>query len=338
VDTTRTWNGEILLVSDPTDLTGSYETFDRRIDRPLRQTVDSLQAALEQCASRVHRFDDLTLFTQNIAQHRDSLVFPYWFGEKSRSRHGLVPAICEAAGLMFVGADAFSKIVSNDKELSKAICRQAGLSVPTSIIISNVNEIEYISMIPIPAVVKPNYEGTSLGISQDNLCWNIESIKSITQSLIQNLDQPVIIEEFIRGREFSACMMSNENGDIDIQIGTWKINGHSDFLDDRINSYDLKLPNEIPFQIEIITETIDKNFIDLLKKCFVSLGKVDLLRIDGRINEKGIVVIELTPDIYLGADGEFCQTFGYDESNYTYFVSRIINNCLKGYKAHMPVS
>ncbi|SRR5216684_8344375 len=335
--TGQPWNGTIVLVSDPVDASPITGPFDRRIDRPQPATVNALAQALKVCCDRLVIFSDLNTFTARIGQHAHSLVFPYWFGQVSRSRHALVPAICEANRVMFVGADAFVKVVCNDKELSKAICRQAGLSVPASAIVRRPEDLAYAQYVGLPVVVKPNYEGTSLGITQRNLCRTWKEVDDVARELLEKLSQPLIIEEFVPGREFSACMMARGGDTIAVQIGSWKIDGQSDYLDNRINSYELKLPNDIPFEFELITDTFTPELITAMEDCFCRLGKVDLLRIDGRLSDKNVSIVELTPDIYLGEDGEFCLAFAPAHAGYAEFISRVVGYCLERYKAHVPV-
>ena len=333
----KAWDGTIVLVAGPTHTAIPTEEFDRAIDQPFSETVDALRASLECCCDKVIYFSDLNEFTRNVGQHPNSLVFPYWFGQQSRSRHGLVPAVCEAANIMFVGADAFAKVVCNDKELSKVICQQVGLAVPRSAVLSDMKDLRYADYVNLPAVVKPNYEGTSLGITQHNLCRSWEEVSQLARQVFEHLGQPVIVEEFVSGREFSACLIGNSGMDADISVGAWVIEGDQSYLDERLNTFDLKLPNEMKFEFNIITQSFSEDTLGSFRKCFDSLGKAEMLRIDGRLTERGVTILELTPDIYLGDDGEFCLAFGYEKFNYSKFISRIVTNSLKGYEANVPV-
>lgn len=333
----RLWDETILLVADETHATIPLDEFDRHIDQPLERTVDALYEALTRCCGTVHRYSDLRQFTQEISKYPNSLVFPYWFGQQSRSRHGLVPAICEASKTMFVGADAFAKVVCNDKELSKEICRQAGLAVPRSAVLAVPSDLRYADYLALPVVVKPNYEGTSLGITQRNLCRTWAEVAALSAELFARLGQPVIIEEFIAGREFSACMIGTSGVPPIVTAGGWRIDGDSQYLNERLNTFDLKLPSQRKFEWEDLLSSMPGNILDAFRNCFTGLGKVELLRIDGRIRENDVVILELTPDIYLGDDGEFCRALGYDETNYDAFISRLVSNCLEGYEAGMPM-
>ena len=328
----RKWNGTAILVTDPA-LSGEADgDYDRRIDRPSQSTAQAIEDALRACCKQVVRISELGEFTDRIGRHAEGLVFPYWFGQKSRSRHGLVPAICEANDVMFVGADAFTKIVCNDKELSKAICRDVGLAVPRSGVIRCVSDVRFLSGLKLPVMVKPNYEGTSLGVSDRNKCEDWKEVSTVCGELLQKLEQPVLVEEFATGREFSSCLMQFE-GRLTVRTGCWAIDGRDDYLDDRVFSASLKT-GDVTMEYRDGMELPD-DVVELMKTCYVRLGKVGLLRIDGRLQNGKCTIIELTPDAALGPDSEFAAAYG--RGDYPGFVSTVVRDCVERYGAEFPV-
>ena len=331
----REWDGSIVLVADPAPEVAHSGEYDRAIDRPAHSTVEELRSALGLTARRVSLVSDLQEFTDRAGRFSRSLVFPYWFGERSRSRHGLVPAVCEANGMMFVGADAFTKIVCNDKELSKRICLQAGLGTPAAEVVRDVSQLRFARHLRLPLMVKPNYEGTSLGITERNRCTSWQDAEEVAGSLLRELGQPVLIEEFVQGREFSACLMRTKDGLL-LEAGSWVIDGRHDYLDDAVFSAELKTTTKASMSFERGGIRLAEEVTAAMKECFAILGKVDLLRIDGRLAQDGTCsIIELTPDIYMGADGEFATAF--DRNGYRGFVSDVVRNCIEGYGAEFPM-
>ena len=318
-----------MLVTDHALAGDADGDYDRRIDQPSQGTALALRSALQTCCDRVITVSELGDFTRLVGEHLDCLVFPYWFGQRSRSRHGLVPAICEANGVMFVGADAFTKIVCNDKELSKTICRQVGLPVPASGVVRRMEDLRFLRHLRMPLMVKPNYEGTSLGITDRNKCSGWEEAAVICGELLQEFEQPVIVEEFIAGREFSSCLM-HVRGELTVRTGAWTIEGRKDYLDDRVFSAGLKTGSiEMAY---VGGMELPRDITDRMKDCFRWLGKVDVLRIDGRLREGCCSIIELTPDAALGPDSEFAAAYG-GVQDYDGFVSRLIMDCVERYRA-----
>ena len=327
----RRWDGTAVLVTDPALAGEADGDYDRRIDRPSQQTAEALRDALASFARRVVVMSDLGELTDRIGRFADSVVFPYWFGQESRSRHGLVPAICEANGVMFVGADAFTKIVCNDKELSKAVCREAGLAVPASGIARKVDDLRFLAGLKLPVMVKPNYEGTSLGITGRNKCANWDEARAVCDDLLRELRQPVVVEEFVAGREFSSCIM-RVDGEPHVRTGSWIVGGRVDYLDDEVFTAAHKTVEDISY---IDGVQLPDGTAELMKECFRRLGKVGLMRIDGRLHDDRCTVIELTPDAALGPDSEFA--FSYGRGDYPAFVSALVRDCVEWYGAEFPV-
>ena|SRR6266481_343282 len=99
---------EVIFVCDGEDSDNDpSHAFSPDNDRPSEESLRLIQAGLTAIAGRVVHYANLRDFVDNLHHHREAIVFPYWFGALSRSRHSLVPAICEAYGIVYVGADAY---------------------------------------------------------------------------------------------------------------------------------------------------------------------------------------------------------------------------------------
>jgi D-alanine-D-alanine ligase len=322
----------VVLVSDPIGIPDVLAgEFSREIDRPWSETTSSIRSALvEVCgAHNIVEYDSIPSFIDNVREHRSDVVFPYWFGQRSRSRHGLLPAVCEAYGIRFVGADAFTKIVCNDKELSKVIVRNVGLSAPEGLQISVEADLERLSLIRYPAVVKPNFEGTSLGISSRNLVENAVEAEAIARNLLKTLQQPILIEQFIAGREASICLIGNYHSMQIVECIAWEINGDPAFLDNRLFTYDLKLDEELVAEPRLVTDMFKEATLAAAVRIFRSFDKVDAMRIDGRLSPDGFYVIELSPDVYLGPEGELSAAAAKHGLNYTGMIRLLLQNALE---------
>ncbi|MBU0642635.1 MAG: hypothetical protein KKA78_05280, partial [Alphaproteobacteria bacterium] len=60
----------------------------------------------------------------------DAVVISLWSGTRTRTRRTLVPSTCEGLGLRYVGADAYSAIVCQDKDLAKSYAWRHGIAGP----------------------------------------------------------------------------------------------------------------------------------------------------------------------------------------------------------------
>ena len=119
---------------------------------------------LSAISKSVTHYNTLEEFIDNIQQHKDDLVFTIYGGRRSRNRMALVPAICESYGIKFVGADTYARIVCQDKQISKEVIRRFELKTADYLLIDHFTDMALLQTLNYPLVIKPNLEGSSIGI------------------------------------------------------------------------------------------------------------------------------------------------------------------------------
>ena len=85
-----------------------------------------------------------------------------------------------------------------------------------------------------------------------------------------------------------------------------------------------------------ITELLTPLEVEQIERLYHGLGKMDFMRIDGRLNEYGFTMIELTPDGYIGMDSSFADAARLKQISYEELLSEIIHIALESY--HTPCS
>lgn len=305
-------------------------------DRPTENSLALIRSGLTGAATRVAHYRDLQALIDNLSKHREAVIFPYWFGRLSRNRHSLVPAICEAYDLCYVGADTYTKTVCNDKFLSKSLCEIAGLTTASSFLMACEQDLRYLEHCSYPRVIKPNSQGSSLGIEDNNLVRSPEAAREVTKRIAQFFGWPVLCEEFIQGREVSISIMGNHRDPPAIGMLSWTMNEDPGFLDNRLFSYALKYVAGIKFSPLILDNQLEP-MRPACERLFKMLDKVEIMRIDGRLTSKGFVVIELSPDLDLRPDGEAAISFADKEGSYPLFLRRLIINSLERAGRQTPV-
>jgi D-alanine-D-alanine ligase len=311
----------------------SLEVYDRDMDKPHQEYVTKLIEALRSFHPNVIHYDSPAGFIENIGKHKNDLVFPFWSGEKSRNRYALIPAICEGANIRYIGGDTYTKIVCNDKTLSKVLCGQAGLSTPKGVNINTEEDFLLLDDLTYPCVVKPMFEGTSLGITDRNLVHSKAEAIPVIQDLIKEFDQPILAEEFVSGKEVSVCLIGWKDCIIDWTAAERYVVGDDGYFFDRLYGYHEKKTYNIPLALRTVKTEIPEEILKSCRKLFQLLDKVEFMRIDGRLNESGFHVFELTPETHLGDDAEFCGSF-IAEGTYTYpeIIRSLVENCLARYR------
>jgi D-alanine-D-alanine ligase len=135
-------NQSIVMVGDIIESNSSLRDrfwFDH--DQPSPEEVATLTSWFNQLGYDVEVVGKVNDFADGDLRSRNAIVFPLWRGGASRNRTAIVPAVCEARQLPYVGGDAFVQTVCQDKSLSKVCARMAGFDVPGEWLVHSVTEL-----------------------------------------------------------------------------------------------------------------------------------------------------------------------------------------------------
>ncbi len=292
----------LVIISDRVENREGINIFSNNLEFSSPKVFNALKEAAENLFDKVYYYNSPKEFLNNIRNHKDDIVLStIWSGTDTRNRKIYVPAICEAYGIKYVGADSFAQALCADKSLCKKYCLPHGIHSPKDVVLRrNSKNYELLNFLQFPVVVKPNFEGSSIGISDNNLVYCKEDAENILDVLFKKYEE-VLVEEYIEGTEISACIVGN-NGQIKLfEIVKLLLDG-KDYFTDQIWGYESKKGGKAHATREIITHMISNDMKQSFIELFNSLGKVDFMRIDGRIYNNNFYLIELTPDCSLHPD------------------------------------
>jgi D-alanine-D-alanine ligase len=306
-------NHTVLLVGDivdDSDGTVERSWFDE--DKPSRGEVADLVSWLTRAGYCVEVQGDIRDFVDSGPQHDNVIVFPLWRGGRSRNRTAIVPAVCEARGLLYVGGDAFVQTVCQDKSLSKALAQATGLAVPGEWLLrsdGDLNSFRPSWRLRAPYVVKPLYSAASIGVTDESLCRSDETARLRAENLFDAGLGPVVCEEFIEGDEVSLCFIEERGRILEKCVVTYRdASGRCPFYN-RLFTFDDKMNTAPPWDIALWPEPLSERIWQLAEAVTRMLGKVDYMRIDGRMQADRLVLIEFTPDIHMGLTSSFLGGF-----------------------------
>ena len=316
----------LVIISDRVENREGINIFSNNLEFSSPKVFNSLKEAAENLFDKVYYYDSPKEFINNIKKHKDDIVLStIWSGTDTRNRKIYVPSICEAYGIKYVGADSFAQALCADKSLCKKYCLPYGICSPKDIVIRK-NSISYelLNLLKYPVVVKPNFEGSSIGISDNNLVYCKEEAEKILDVLFTKYDE-VLVEEYIEGIEVSACIVGN-NGQIKLFEIVKLLLDVKDLFTDQIWGYESKKGGKAHATREIITPTIPDEMKQSFINLFNSLGKIDFMRIDGRIYNNNFYLIELTPDCSLHPDCFMYFAFMNNGYSFTDMIRILIEN------------
>ena len=172
-------------------------------------TIDQLDGALRALGCEVDRVGRGQVLAARLAAGmRFDLVFSIAEGVKGRSREAQVPALCELFDQPYLLSDPLTSAVCHDKAVAKRLVRAAGVPTPAFMVAtSDASELRGWS--EFPAFVKPIAEGTGKGCESASVVHTPEELASAATKLLQRYRQPVLVETYLPGREFTVGIVGN---------------------------------------------------------------------------------------------------------------------------------
>lgn len=148
--------------------------------------------------------DSKSYFGPNVIEicSNADIVFMALHGEDGEN--GKVQAAFDLMGIKYTGTDYISAALSMDKSISKDMFVRYDIPTPMGIKLENENDMA--ESIPFPKVVKAANGGSSVGVYITN---NIEEYKKAVIDAF-TYDNIVIVEEYVKGREFSVGVIEGK--------------------------------------------------------------------------------------------------------------------------------
>jgi D-alanine-D-alanine ligase len=279
----------------------------RDLDMTTPEQAIHISELMKSAVDDVTLFLDLADFAQQAPKLHDAVVWPHWNGSRNRNRTGYAAAICEIHGLRYVGPDPYARLVANDKSLSKVFLRRAGLESPASVLITIPAQTDLIAALRFPLIVKPNMEGSSIGIDQGSICTTMQEARDLTLRQLGNFPEGIIVEEFVSGPEVFISLAFDKGGSFRWGCSERIVGDESGFLTNRVYDYNLKFSGGRRVGLRPIEFMTDELLAKIVRLA-ADLKTIDLIRLDGRLRDGELLIIEITPDPLMTPYSEFLGT------------------------------
>ncbi|MBN1643201.1 MAG: ATP-grasp domain-containing protein, partial [Dehalococcoidales bacterium] len=220
--------------------------------------------------------------------------------------HGewFVAEYLEQRGFTFTGAGSDIITLSQNKHLIKQLLEESGIPTPAWQMYNSKSPVRWGRF---PAIVKPAREHCSEGIDRNAIVMTEAELKSRVAYILEKFGQPVLVEDFIDGRELHVSLWGN--GDVcmlppaEMEFSSLR-DAH-----DRICSYEAKfVPDSEQYQkIEtVLPAKLSEDELyeveQVCKKAYMVTGCRDYARIDMRIKDGLLYVIDINPNSDISPD------------------------------------
>ncbi len=240
-----------------------------------------------------------------------------------------IAAFLELLGKKYTGSGTHGLLLAQDKAVAKKIFAFHGIHTPT-FAKSFRGRLDFSHDLHFPVIVKPAREDGSIGIEFSAVVNSIRELMERMDWLHSNFDSPVLIEEYIDGREMYVGVIGNDNPEalpvIELDLsklpeGTPRIaaaevkwgKGTKAYRDTK-SAVATDLPDEI---VATLQQTAVAAFQALELRDY---GRVDMrLQADGNVH-----VIEVNPNPWLSSRAEFAMAARKAGRTYPQLVEEIV--------------
>lgn len=257
------------------------------------ETIDALEDAITSMGFDVIRIGNIFSLVNFLnSGNRCDLVFNICEGMFGIAREAQVPCLLDAYRIPYVFSEPDILNLTLDKGLTKLVLKQEGIPTAEFKVISQLSELHLINS-AFPLFVKPVAEGTSKGIDGFSLVDNQAKLEESVDYLLKTFHQPVLVETFLPGREFTVGITGSGNDTK--AIGTMEIllNDHAPHP---IYSYSVKKDWEKYASYKIANDPVAIECAEIAVDIWKKIKGKDAGRVDFRLDATGIPnFIEVNP-------------------------------------------
>lgn len=249
------------------------------------ETIAALDETISSLGYRVQRIGNARALCSRLAAgDRWDLVFNIAEGVTGRSREAQVPGILEVYGIPYTFSDPLVCAVTMDKAVTKKLIRDAGINTPDFMLVHCMSDLSVCHM-RFPLFAKPVAEGTGKGIDQHSRIESVQQLESTCETLLKRFHQPVLVEEFLPGREFTVGITGTER-DARV-IGTMEVKILPE-AGEKIYSFETKENWRKLVKYSKVEDKVLRDEIESLAlKAFLTLECRDAARADIRLDAAG---------------------------------------------------
>jgi D-alanine-D-alanine ligase len=167
-------------------------------------TIAAICSALSGMGLTPERIGGVKNLVERLAGgERFDAVFNFCEGFRGNAREATVPALLEAYDIPYVFSDALTLALALDKGMAKRVVRDAGVPTVDFRVIEKLADVKKVDL-PFPLFLKPVQEGSGKGVGADSRVENVRDLRRVAQHLLSKFQQPVLVEAFLPGREFTV--------------------------------------------------------------------------------------------------------------------------------------
>ncbi len=175
------------------------------------QEEAELLEGLDRAGFRVRMIGDCDHLVEHLADWRTrcDIVFNRSVGYKGVERKAIAASVLEAARIPYIGSTPYTLELSRNKYHAKLVAAAAGTPTRPSVLLHRESPRSVLDKLPYPAIVKPNCESSSIGVSERGVVGSPDEAFEYAMKMIGAYRQPAIVEAFVPGLELEVPVIAD---------------------------------------------------------------------------------------------------------------------------------
>lgn len=238
------------------------------------------------------------------------VVFPVVHGP--RGEDGALAALCEIAGLPYVGSGIRAGALAMDKWAAKLVAEAVGIATAPGHLVTAGSAVH--ERWTHPVVVKPVAAGSSLGVS---LVSEPGGLRPALDAALA-LDSRALVEDVVVGREIDVAVLRRADGSLLVPPAL-------EIVTDGLFDYDAKYGGRADFRIPARLDEVEaKSLEDAAVTAYDALGCSGVARVDFFLTEHGPVLNEVNTVPGMTAHSQVPRMFAAAGTSYAVLLDELV--------------
>jgi len=251
-------------------------------------------------------FDDVAIWDQNVVAYLELLKTPY--------------TGCNSRGLL----------LARYKAIAKKLLAYHRITVTDFVVFPRGRAVRRPKRLAFPLIVKSLTLDASIGISQASVVEDDQKLEERVRFMHESIGTDALVEEYIEGRELYVGIFGDQRLSV---LPVWELS-FANLPEERRRIATERLKWSLTYRTRHgivsgpatdLPEGVEQRIKDVCKRVYRSLMLSGYARIDLRLGERGLYVIEANPNPQLSHDEDFAQSARAAGIEYGPLLQRIVN-------------
>jgi D-alanine-D-alanine ligase len=303
------------------------------------EEMDDIKAALTSLGYKTATFNvdsDIFRLIDYLREDKPDLIFNLVESVENDSLQEMnVAGIYDLLKIPYTGAGALALGIALNKPRVKELLSYHGIRTPKFQVFRTPARIVLNDDLAFPLIVKPSREDASVGIDDDSVVYNIIELRKRVRHVFQEFDQPVLVEQYIEGRELNVAIVGNKKP-LALPISEIDFSGLTDGMH-KIVSYEAKwMHGTVAYDgtkgvcPADLTPTQETKLKETALRCYEIIGCRDYARVDFRLTKESVpYVLEVNPNPDISDDAGFARSARTHGFTFPQVVGKIVESALE---------